>query len=458
MMSSTMRRLLREGAASVARPCERTLPAAPGGGMAVEGATPSTPAVEAAATCERERELIAIWSRALALDDVGVNDSFGALGGDSLSSIAALLEMKRIGVPDRISRGLYSGLTIREMVRQEQEAGGAARDVVAVNGIPVAAVETPVFVRALGIYLVMASHFGLTSFVGNPVLMVVSGLSFAKFQLRTIAKERSILPTFRFAWKIALPALIDTMGRQIGHHSFYPRSFLLMDNLMERHPFGLHESPYYLDMLIQDLIIASLPLAVPAIRRFAVEKPLVYGMTWYFLSWVASVLVPVFFDPTHRWIYVPHVYMWLLAMGWCAAYSSTRGQKTLLTVSFLGLNVISHLISAGWDWYVVTAAVGLVWFDEIPAQIPSVLVRAINAIAAASLFIYLTHYSFKYTLDWAWRHVTGASSQLPPLLVIPIAMVGGYVVWRIWEYGMRLARVRLGLTKAPMPAPATGSW
>ena len=122
-------------------------------------------------TSERERELVAIWSRALGRDDVGVNDSFGALGGDSLSSVGALLEMKRVGVPDEVSRGLYRGLTIREMVAAEASAGGGARGIPKVNGVPVGSLETPVFLRALGIYLVMASHFGLTTFEGNPVLI-----------------------------------------------------------------------------------------------------------------------------------------------------------------------------------------------------------------------------------------------------------------------------------------------
>ena len=168
---------------------------------------------------------------------------------------------------------------------------GRLRQVTAVNGVAVSAVETPVFLRALGIYLVIVSHYGLGMFEGNPVLMVVSGLSFAKFQLRTIAKERSILPVVRFSWRIALPAIIDTITRQVAHHSFDLKSLFLIDNLLEPHPFGAHESPYYIDMLIQCLLIASIPLAVPAIRRFAVAKPLQYGMLGLLASWLVSILV-----------------------------------------------------------------------------------------------------------------------------------------------------------------------
>jgi malonyl CoA-acyl carrier protein transacylase/peptidoglycan/LPS O-acetylase OafA/YrhL len=426
------------------------------------------PSTEDAATGKREQELLAIWSRALGREHIGVNDSFGALGGDSLSSIAALLEMKRVGVPDHVSRGLYQGLTIRQMVREEAEAGGASDQVTKVNGIAVETIEMPVFLRALGIFLVIASHYGLTYFEGNPVLMVVSGLSFAKFQLRTIEKERSILPVVRFSWKIALPAIVDTFARQAAHHSFHPLSFLLIDNLLEPHPFGAHQSPYYIDLLIQCLLIAAVPLAVPAVRRFAVARPLAYGMISLLSYWGVSILVPYFFDPTHAFYLVPQCYLWLLALGWCAAFSTTRRGKLLLTGAFLGLNLISYVVGGrlGWNgWpgrgvheYVVWTTLALIWFDEVPAKIPTVLVKAINAVAAASLFIYLTHIAFKDVAEGIWNHLApGGWPRLPLWVAVLIAMAGGYYVWRLWEYGMRSIPVWLGRTRETAPAAATGS-
>jgi len=428
-------------------------------GPTVAAVAASTPASDDAPANDRERQLVAIWRTALGRDDVGVNDSFGALGGDSLSSVGALLELRRIGLPDEIARGLYRGLTIREMVREEAASGGGAQRSTAINGIPLAAVETSVFLRAVGIYLVMASHFGLTALVGNPVLMIVSGLSFAKFQLQAIAKQQSISPIFRFMSKIAIPALVDTMARQIWHHSFYPRSFLLMDNLMEPYPFGPHQSPYYIDLLLQNLLIAAVPLSVPAIRKFAIQNPFVYGMAGLLICWMLSVIVPLIVDPNHIWVFVPHVYMWLLALGWCAAYSANRRQKVLATVTFLCLNVISHVVGRGLDWYVAAAALALIWLDEVPAQIPAVLVRAINSIAAASLFIYLTHYAFSFIIQAVWARLPiEHSSEAPVWLVIPLAMVGGYVVYRIWNFGSRVLLTLLGRSGRLSPAPATGSW
>jgi malonyl CoA-acyl carrier protein transacylase len=405
----------------------------------------------------RERELLRIWQNALGRPNMGVNDSFGALGGDSLSSIGVLMEMKRVGVPDEVARGIYRGLTIRDMVREETEVESGTVAVSGVGKIPLASVETPIFIRAFGIYLVVASHFGLTALVGNPVLMMVSGLSFAKFQLQAVAREGSIKPVFRFMLRLAIPTFLDTLARQLAHASFHPRSFLLMDNLMEPWPFGPYESPYFLDLLLQNMLIAALPLSIAAIRAFAVRKTFAYGMIFFTTSWIASMVVPFFWDRNNAWIFVPHVYMWLLAFGWCAAQSATYKQKLLLSVLFLCMNEISHLFGHGLRSYVVAAALLLAWFDELPLQIPSVLVRIMSAAAAASLFIYLTHYSFSYLIRALWTGLSGRPwADFPTLLTIALSMLGGYFVWRAWERISRKVQTAFGWLK-PTPAPA-GSW
>jgi malonyl CoA-acyl carrier protein transacylase len=406
---------------------------------------------------KRERELIAIWQTALGRD-VSVNDSFGALGGDSLNSIGALMDMKRAGFPDEVARGLYQGLTIRQMVRQEAElaSGAAPRSFNA--QISLSSVEMPVFIRAVGIYLVVASHLGITWLLGNPMLMIVSGLSFAKFQLLAVAKERSIRPVLRFMLRIAIPAMLDTLARQLAHHSFHPRSFLLMDNLLEPHPFGPHQSPWFIDLLLQNFLIAALPLTIAPVRRFAASRPYVYGMIFLCVSGAASIVIPLFFDQQHVWLMVPHVFMWLLAFGWCAAYSRSYKQKLLASILFVCFNTISNHWGHAFEWEAVAAALALTWLDELPAQIPTVLVRLISAVAAASLFIYLTHFVCYYAIQALWTHVTGRPlSEFSPLWSIPFVMAGGYVAWRIWNYGTRVLLRWLG-QKPKLSSEPAGSW
>jgi malonyl CoA-acyl carrier protein transacylase len=394
-------------------------------------------------TNQRERELVRIWQVALGRQDVGVNDSFGAQGGDSLSSIGAVMDMKRLGISDDVARGLYRGLTIRQIARQEYEGSSASGS----RKIQLSSVDTAVFFRAIAIYIVAASHFGLTNMVGNPILMIISGLSFAKFQLHTIAKEKSIKPVFHFVLRIAIPSVLYTILRQSLHGgSFHLKSFLLLDNLMEPWPFGAYQSPYYIDLLIQNMFITAIPLSVGAIRKFAIGRPYIYGMIFLGVSFVANLTVHYIWDPKRVWVFVPHMYLWLLALGWCAACSATEREKIITSATLLCLAAISGFCGTGiLHWYMVVAALAITWFDEIPAQLPRGLVTVINGAAAASLFIYLTHNGFRFLLR-----------VFPPLLSVACAMMAGYLVWKMWNYA---SRVTVGWFGRPrMSSPPTGSW
>ena len=63
----------------------------------------------------QEAELLAIWQNVLGHSRVGVNDSFIELGGDSLTAISALVRMQRLGIPDRVAKGIFQGWTIRQI-------------------------------------------------------------------------------------------------------------------------------------------------------------------------------------------------------------------------------------------------------------------------------------------------------------------------------------------------------
>jgi len=407
--------------------------AADAAGNEGEDDSPATP---------RERELVRIWQNALGRPDMGVNDSFGALGGDSLSSIGVVMEMKRLGIPDDIARGLYRGLTIRQIARHGAEGSSAS----IVRKIQLSTIDTGVFIRAIAIFIVVAGHFGMTALIANPILMIISGMSFAKYQLQTIAKEKHIGPVFNFALRIAIPSVLYTILRQALHGSFHFKSVFLLDNLVEPWPFGDYQSPYFVDLLIQNVVIAAIPLTVGSIRRFAIEKPYVYALIFLLVSFVANLAIHSVWDPNRVWVFVPQMYMWLLALGWCAACCTTDKERIITSVALLCLTWVSAFWGTGiLDWYMVVAALALIWFEEVPAQFPRGLVTVINGAAAASLIIYLTHGGFKFLLR-----------VFPPLLSVACAMVCGFLVWKMWNYA---SRVTLGwFGKPTMSSAPTDSW
>jgi hypothetical protein len=271
-------------------------------------------------------------------------------------------------------------------------------------------------------------------------------MSFARYQLLTIAKKKNIAPVLNFALRIAIPSLLYTILRQALHGSFHPKSFMLLDNLMEPWPFGDYQSPYFIDLLIQNVVVAAVPLSIGSVRGFAIRKPYAYAVTFLLLSFAANLVIHSIWDRGRIWIFVPHMYMWLLAMGWCIACCTTDRQRIFATVALLSFNWITHAWGTGiLDWYMVVAGLALIWFEEIPAQLPRVVVTLINGAAAASLFIYLTHDGFKFLLRF-----------FPPLLSVACAMVCGFAIWKLWGYGLKFARGWFG--KPTLSSVPTDSW
>ena len=64
----------------------------------------------------REDELRAIWQEALGIDDIGLDESFYDLGGDSLTALNVIMRMGRAGIDPAICRSIFQGATIRDLV------------------------------------------------------------------------------------------------------------------------------------------------------------------------------------------------------------------------------------------------------------------------------------------------------------------------------------------------------
>ncbi|HVR98550.1 MAG TPA: amino acid adenylation domain-containing protein, partial [Thermoanaerobaculia bacterium] len=77
---------------------------------------PRTPAEEA---------LCGIWAQVLGIDEVGVQDNFFALGGDSILSLRVVAMAEKLGLPIALP-DLFRHQTVRELAQLLEETGGAA--------------------------------------------------------------------------------------------------------------------------------------------------------------------------------------------------------------------------------------------------------------------------------------------------------------------------------------------
>ncbi|MCR9164861.1 MAG: phosphopantetheine-binding protein [Nannocystaceae bacterium] len=95
-------------------------------------------ALSAAAQPEHERvreELRSIWKEALGIEDIGLDESFYDLGGDSLTALNVIMRMGRAGIDPAICRSIFQGATIAELAESlapepapEASGGSAQRD------------------------------------------------------------------------------------------------------------------------------------------------------------------------------------------------------------------------------------------------------------------------------------------------------------------------------------------
>jgi amino acid adenylation domain-containing protein len=382
----------------------------PGAGLAAE----ETPDRAAGRLNRREQQLVAIWQKALGHKRVSVDDSFGELGGDSLSAISALMDMKRLGIADDVARGIFDGLTIRDIASRDADGGSSAR---------LSYADASIFTRAVSILLVVAGHFDLIDIEGPTAgLLIVSGFSFSKFQLRSIWKTGSIKPSLHLMFRIALPTALYIALVEIVFSSYNFTSFLFVDNLIS--PMFNGPSFWFISLLLQNIAIISIPLSIYKVREFAAANKYAYGICMLIISWMFIVVGPLAWDTMSLYNRVPHMTVWLMAYGWCAAYSDTYWKKVLSSILLICVGVTSFGLFRP-SWFLIIAGLAITWMDIIPVPLPRSVIAVINSVAGASLFIYLTHFQFNSLV-----HKVGISSF--PVVSVIIALIGGVIVWKCW--------------------------
>ncbi|WP_226664667.1 phosphopantetheine-binding protein [Microbulbifer aggregans] len=86
----------------------------------MESDTAAAPKSQSAPENTLAKDLIAIWQDVLKLDQVGENETFFGLGGDSLSAIRVALRMEKAGVPKETCKKIFQGFTIKQIVSQTE--------------------------------------------------------------------------------------------------------------------------------------------------------------------------------------------------------------------------------------------------------------------------------------------------------------------------------------------------
>lgn len=340
-------------------------------------------------------------------DSVRDDDTFVSLGGDSLHYVQVAMRLERV-VGDLPAS--WPTTPVAELER------------LAPRGRALVAVETNILLRAVAIVLVVGTHMGLFTMLGGAhLLLVLAGWNFSRFCVprHEPAPSRRVL---RAAARVAVPSMLWIAWRATSQWDTGVPSALLFSGYVGP---PLTIAYWFIEVLVHILLVLSLLYAVPAVRRFDQRHALALPLSVLAAGYAAR-LVELQPPGEVPW-WLTHQVLWLFALGWLAQRTHTLSQR--LAVLATALVLLLGYFADPWRSGLVLAGLAAVLL--IPhVRLPRVPARAIGLLAAASLYVYLTHYAL---IPWVPMHVG-------PLAATAIGLVQGVVMWFVVEAVIRAAR------------------
>ena len=366
------------------------------------------------------RSVRSVFAKVFPHSELRDRDTFASLGGDSLTFIEASIELEEIlgSLPES-----WQDRSIGEL-----EALPRRRTLLH-------AVDMALFIRCVGIVAIVFGHFGVLNIGGATyLLLVVAGLNFARFQLGTVAETGSVRPILATAGRIAAPTALALAVLQVKTGYYDLPQLLLLGNWRDAmtQKFGF----WFLELIVQVLAIVALLFLLPAARRWGKSRPFEFGMGVLLVSAAIAGLSPLLWDVEPLFYRVPHMLMWLFALGWVLQAAVTPAQKACVA----GLAVLLPLALWAPVWDRFWLQYGAIW---IPAgcwaflsidriRLPAPLHKVVAWIAGASMFIYLMHYTGRSL----WHRFGPVQHVLIDALV---GILVGIAAWLAWEAAIRLA-------------------
>ncbi|MHA7268397.1 AMP-binding protein [Arthrobacter sp. HLT1-20] len=375
------------------------------------------------------------FAQALEREDIGEDDTFVSLGGDSLSYVAASVRLERIlgKLPGGWHLMPVGELTSRARDTEGTRSGSVARWPVQVLRRLAPPLETGIVLRAVAIIFIVSTHVGLFSWSGTAhVLMGLAGYNFARFQLAGTRRAR-LSRHLRTVVRIIAPSLVviwiafavsDTYG--------WPNVFLL-NAILGPPGWTSYSRFWFVEVLVYILLGLAALLAIPAADRACRRWP------WSFPLAIAGLDLLVRFGIVNLPFPGQGPVLWIFALGWAAAVS--RGWWHRAAVSAVALVAVPGLFdSAARNATLLVGLLALIWIPALP--VPRILHRITAVLAGASLFIYVSHWLVYPLLD-----------QTSKGLAVAASLVVGIAYGAVATKAMNIAERRIRSSARGVPGP-----
>jgi peptidoglycan/LPS O-acetylase OafA/YrhL len=281
-------------------------------------------------------------------------------------------------------------------------------------------VDVSVVLRAVAVMLILVSHADIQQLQGGAhVLLAVAGYNLARFQLALsdrVARVRGIL---RSALNVAVPvsAWIAAVTVVTGDYRWQTAVFL--NGVTGTGRWTDDWQFWFLEALVWCYLAIAALMMLPWVDRWSRRSPfaVAVGVAMTCLA-VRYALVGVEAGPVER--YQPVVVLWCLALGWAAAAADTPARRLVVaaaavvsTIGFFGDLQREVIVIAGI----------LLLLADRAVLLPRILATAVQALAAASLWIYLTQ----------WQVYPGIEDAGHPHLAVLAAVAVGICAHLVYE-------------------------
>jgi acyl-CoA synthetase (AMP-forming)/AMP-acid ligase II len=356
--------------------------------------------------------------------------TFVSAGGDSLSYVECALRLERL--LGRLPEDWHLR-TVAEL----DAAGPSPR-------LP--SIDTTMVLRAIGICAVVSTHMRLLYFPGGAhLLLAVVGFNFSRFQLTIDGTRDRVRAGLRSIARVAVPTMLWTAVALAVSDSYGLSTLVLVNNYLgpDGHADGYWQF-WFIEAFVQLCLVTTVLLAIPPVRR--IERRYRYAFPLVLL--VAAVQLRAVgwagLDDPSNLRFRTHGVAWFFVLGWLIHRSATWWQRALSTALCLAF-VADFFGRPQREWFIIAGLMALTWSRQVPWPRP--LVPVVATLAAASMWIFISHFQ-------VWRPL---DRLMPRGLAYVATLVAGIAAWALAERVTRAARRAWLAPRAGPRAPALRS-
>ncbi|MEQ1788476.1 MAG: acyltransferase family protein, partial [Acidimicrobiales bacterium] len=366
----------------------------------VEAADRATHAAELHESADVDPGVLRAFAAVFPRPEITADATFVDLGGDSLSYVEVSLALEeRLGeLPSDwhttpIGK-LVPATASRPRLRQ---------------------METSVVLRAVSIVLVVGTHIKLFTVLGGAHLLLgVAGYNFARFQGLPSDRLRSIA-------RIAVPSMVWLAIASTINPRIHLSHVLLLNGWLGGD--DAHGGYWYVEAIVQILVPLALVLSVPAVRRLDRSHRAVVPLA--VLAAGLLVRFHVVDLPTVEPHDIrPHDIFWIFALGWVAAEARTTAARVAVSALLVG-SVPGYFGEPAREVFVVAGMLLLIWLPTV--RLPRVASRVVGSVAAASLYVYLTH----------WQVFPPLLDASGPVVALVGSIAAGVGLWTLIRFATK---------------------